>query len=110
MALYGCRRCHVLSLQWIAAPLCTSCLTFQSVTPSRAISLLGAGLQIRADNPGIPITEVSKIIAARWKETDAPSRAPFEAQAAQDKERYKEQMAAYKASQAASPGGGDSDH
>ena len=63
--------------------------------------------QVKADNPGIAITEISKILGQKWKETDADARAPFEEQSRADRARYKEQMDAYKASKAAA--GNDSD-
>ncbi|KAK9813590.1 hypothetical protein WJX73_008969 [Symbiochloris irregularis] len=65
--------------------------------------------QIKADNPGAPVTEIAKFIGAKWKEATAEDKAPFEEQARQDKERYKEQMAEYKAKLAAEGGGADSD-
>ena len=74
------------------------------------IDHLCASGQIKADHPGISITEVAKILGQKWKEVDAAAKAPFEEQAAKDKARYKEKMAAYKASQAAAgDAGGNSD-
>lgn len=53
--------------------------------------------QIKAENPGIAFGEVGKALGQKWKEADAEAKAPFEEQAAKDKERYREEMAAYKA-------------
>lgn len=46
--------------------------------------------------------QVGKLLGEAWKALDAEGRVQYEAQAAQDKERYAEAMRQYKAS-----GGGD---
>ena len=60
---------------------------------------------VKADNPGIAFGDVGKILGQRWKELSAEDKVPYEAQAAEDKQRYEEQMRAYKA--AGAGGGGD---
>ena len=44
--------------------------------------------QVLAENPGISVTEVTKILGARWKELSADDRVPFEELWKADKERY----------------------
>lgn len=43
--------------------------------------------KVVAENPGMPITEVSKVVGTRWKELSAEAKAPFDALAKADKER-----------------------
>lgn len=43
--------------------------------------------KVVAENPGISVTEVSKVIGSRWKELSADAKAPFDALAKADKER-----------------------
>ena len=58
------------------------------------------GGQVKADNPGIAFTDISKELGTRWKALDSDGRAEFEEQAATDKQRYQQELAAYKAQQA----------
>mmetsp|Transcript_93527 Transcript_93527/g.183354 ORF Transcript_93527/g.183354 Transcript_93527/m.183354 type:complete len:89 (-) Transcript_93527:113-379(-) len=51
---------------------------------------------VLAENPGMPPTEVSKALGARWKEFTADQKAPYEALARADKERFNKEMAEYK--------------
>jgi structure-specific recognition protein 1 len=44
--------------------------------------------KVVAENPGMPVTEVSKVIGTRWKELSAEAKAQYEALAKGDKERY----------------------
>lgn len=44
-------------------------------------------LQILAENPSLPVTEVSKIAGARWKELPAEQRVAYEDMWRADKER-----------------------
>ena len=44
--------------------------------------------KIKAENPDIKITEISKIAGQRWKECDADRKAKYDALAKTDKERY----------------------
>lgn len=44
-------------------------------------------LQVVAENPGMAVTEVSKVLGARWKELSYEEKAPFDAMAKADKER-----------------------
>ena len=57
--------------------------------------------QVKADNPGIAFGEVGKELGARWKALDSDGRAEYEEQAAADKQRYAQEMAAYKSQQGA---------
>uniref|UniRef100_A0A182MYP1 FACT complex subunit SSRP1 n=1 Tax=Anopheles dirus TaxID=7168 RepID=A0A182MYP1_9DIPT len=62
--------------------------------------------QIRKDNPGLSITEISKKGGELWK--DLKDKKEWEAKAAKAKEDYAEAMAAYKAA-GGGAGGGDED-
>ena len=53
--------------------------------------------KVKADNPGIAFTEVAKKIGEMWKELSDADKAPYEAMANADKERYAKEMAAYNA-------------
>ncbi len=44
-------------------------------------------MQVVAENPGMAVTEVSKVLGAQWKELSADAKAPFDAMARADKER-----------------------
>jgi hypothetical protein len=44
-------------------------------------------LQVVAENPGMAVTEVSKVLGARWKELSYEEKVPFDAMAKADKER-----------------------
>ena len=57
-----------------------------------------------AENPGIAFGEVGKKIGEAWKALPAEERAPFEAQAAADKERFIREDRAYKANKTAAAG------
>ena len=57
-------------------------------------------MQVKADIPGIAFTDVTKELGARWKALDADGRAEYDEQAVTDKQRYQQEMAAYKAQQA----------
>jgi structure-specific recognition protein 1 len=59
--------------------------------------------QVVADNPGIAFGDVGKKLGEAWKALPVEERAPFEAQAAADKERFKAADKAYKASKASEP-------
>lgn len=71
--------------------------------PKRALSAYfffagDARKEIMADNPGMPVSEVSKIMGERWKEMSAEDKEPYEEMAKDDKDRYNTEMAEYKAS------------
>ncbi|XP_058174044.1 FACT complex subunit Ssrp1-like isoform X2 [Anopheles ziemanni] len=63
--------------------------------------------QIRKDNPGLSITDISKKGGELWKELK--DKKEWEAKAAKAKEDYAEAMAAYKASGGGGKGADDSD-
>merc|ERR1712150_153846 len=47
------------------------------------------------DNPGIKVTEVSKIAGERWREINANDKAKYEEKALKDKERYEREKAEF---------------
>ena len=47
------------------------------------------------DHPGLGVTEVAKILGARWKELMPDDKLPFEEIARKDKERYNREMQHY---------------
>ncbi|CAK9037004.1 High mobility group-T protein (HMG-T) (HMG-T1) (HMG-1) [Durusdinium trenchii] len=51
--------------------------------------------KLMEENPGIIFTEVGKKLGQEWKELDDAAKAPYEAQAEADKERYAQEMASY---------------
>ena len=57
--------------------------------------------QIVAENPGLAFGEIGKKVGEAWKALPAEERAPFDAQAAADKERFVREDRAYKASKTA---------
>ena len=68
----------------------------EKVGPKRATSayfyfLAEEREKIKADNPDIKITEISKIAGQRWKEIEAERKAKFDAMAKADKERYEKE-------------------
>ncbi|KAJ3318981.1 Non-histone chromosomal protein 6 [Blyttiomyces sp. JEL0837] len=54
-----------------------------------------------AEQPDLKFGEVGKAIGALWKETSAAERAPYEAMAKNDKERYTKAFAKYQANKPA---------
>ncbi|KAF3911748.1 hypothetical protein AA313_de0205719 [Arthrobotrys entomopaga] len=57
---------------------------------------------VRSENPGIAFGQVGKVLGERWKALSDKQRAPYEAKAAADKQRYEDEKKAYQA-------GGDDD-
>lgn len=60
----------------------------------------------------MPVTEVSKILGARWNALNAEDKVPFEEEAREDKERFAREKKEYSAKLAAegkSAAAGDSD-
>ena len=53
--------------------------------------------ELKAQNPSMAFGELSKAVGAQWKQLPAAQKAPYEEQAAADKERYKAEMEAFKA-------------
>lgn len=69
--------------------------------PKRALSafiLFSQAMRasILAETPGASIGDVAKALGVKWKAISAEDRAPFDALAIEEKERYAAQMAAYK--------------
>lgn len=58
---------------------------------------------------GVGVTEISKLIAAAWKEVSDEEKAKYKEMQEKDKEIYKEAMTAYKAKQAAEGGDANDD-
>lgn len=57
---------------------------------------------VREEEPGLAFGQVGKRLGEKWKALSAPERAPYEAKARADKERYESEKANYAA-------GGDDD-
>ena len=51
-----------------------------------------------AENPDVKITEISKMLAVKWKVIGDEEKKPFNEKAAADKQRYEEEKAAYNSS------------
>ncbi|EOD09756.1 hypothetical protein EMIHUDRAFT_452808 [Emiliania huxleyi CCMP1516] len=64
---------------------------------------------IKEEHPDAKVTDIGRIAGAKWKEMDAEAKAPWDAKAKADKERYEAEMKAYKAKQRASLAADDSD-
>ena len=56
---------------------------------------------IKEANPDFSLGDIGREIGKRWRELDEAGKAPFAEAAAKDAERYKSEMAAYKAKLAA---------
>ena len=54
-------------------------------------------LQIKEENPGLAVTEVAKILGEKWGKVTPAEKKVFEEQSAQDKKRYEQEIAAYRA-------------
>lgn len=52
--------------------------------------------KIAAENPGMAVTEIAKIIGAKWNGLTDEEKVEYNQQAQEDKERYKRDMADYK--------------
>jgi structure-specific recognition protein 1 len=61
--------------------------------------------QVKTDNPGIVFTDVAKKLGELWKGMGAEDKKPYEARAAEDKQRYQAAMEKYNAAKAAEEGG-----
>jgi len=55
---------------------------------------------MKAENPDLPVTELSKLLGAKWREMSKEEKEPYEERAKEDKQRYDAAMKAYKASKA----------
>jgi hypothetical protein len=51
--------------------------------------------EIVKQNPGIGVTQVAKIIGAKWRELDEDAKEPFKQQSERDKERFRQEMESY---------------
>lgn len=66
---------------------------------------------VKKSNPGIPFTEIGKVLGEKWNKLSAEEKEPFEAMAKADKKRYSDQLTGYKNQQStnAADAGGDSE-
>lgn len=48
--------------------------------------------QVKAENPDMKITEMSKVLGARWREMDEKQKAPYQKKADADKARLVKQQ------------------
>lgn len=53
--------------------------------------------KIKADNPGISITDIAKKFGEMWKKMSTTEKTPYEAKYAKLKEKYEMEVAAYRA-------------
>ncbi|XP_015879450.1 FACT complex subunit SSRP1 [Ziziphus jujuba] len=51
---------------------------------------------VKKSNPGIPFTEVGRVLGDKWKKMSVEEKEPYEAKARQDKKRYKDEISGYK--------------
>ena len=61
--------------------------------------------QVKEENPTLPVTEIAKVIGAKWKALSTAEKEPYVKLAADDKVRYDREMELYKAGKT----GGDAD-
>jgi structure-specific recognition protein 1 len=64
---------------------------------------------VKGENPGLSVTELSKVIGAKWREMSAEDKEPYEEKARKDKQRFTEETKAYKASKAGAEDVDDND-
>eukprot|EP00903_Cladosiphon_okamuranus_P016677 g15378.t1 len=57
--------------------------------------------EIKAENPDMKITEISKVLGEKWRGLDEEAKASFQQKADADKERYQKEMVTYNAKKAA---------
>lgn len=48
---------------------------------------------LSAKNPGMPVSEIAKLLGAKWKELSADAKKPYEVKAEADKKRYEAEKA-----------------
>ncbi|KAJ5888008.1 non-histone chromosomal protein 6 [Penicillium taxi] len=53
--------------------------------------------KVREENPGISFGQVGKTLGERWKALSPSERKPYDQKAADDKKRYEDEKAKYKA-------------
>ncbi|KAH7532611.1 hypothetical protein FEM48_Zijuj04G0039900 [Ziziphus jujuba var. spinosa] len=53
-------------------------------------------VNVKKSNPGIPFTEVGRVLGDKWKKMSVEEKEPYEAKARQDKKRYKDEISGYK--------------
>nr|GEZ37356.1 FACT complex subunit SSRP1 [Tanacetum cinerariifolium] len=58
---------------------------------------------VKKDIPGIPFTEIGRVLGERWGKLTAEEKAPYEAKAQADKKRYRNQMGDYNKNSQATP-------
>ncbi|CAM9398979.1 unnamed protein product [Ectocarpus fasciculatus] len=57
--------------------------------------------QVKADNPELKITEISKVLGEKWGKLDETQKRPYQDKADEDKARYKREKDAYDSKKAA---------
>jgi len=62
--------------------------------------------QVKGDNPGLPVSELSKIHGKMWKELPEDEKAPYMEKNAKDKERYTKEKAEMEAAATEKDDGG----
>jgi hypothetical protein len=54
--------------------------------------------ELKIEHPDWEFVDLSRAISAEWKQMDDAAKAPWQAQANEDKTRYEQQMASYSSS------------
>ncbi len=67
-------------------------------------------MQVKTENPGMPVTGVAKILGEKWRELSNADREPFNEQAKADKVRATSQKAEYAEKKKAEAAGADGDN
>ncbi|EOD41706.1 hypothetical protein EMIHUDRAFT_49282, partial [Emiliania huxleyi CCMP1516] len=53
--------------------------------------------RLKEEHPDAKVTDIGRIAGAKWKEMDAEAKAPWDARAKADKQRYEAEMKALEA-------------
>lgn len=65
--------------------------------------------QTKKENPDLPMTDLSKVMGAKWKALTDEEKAPYVAKSEADKARAKDEIAAWESSKSDSGSGSDED-
>lgn len=57
--------------------------------------------KVKADNPELKVTEISKVLGEKWGKLDEIQKKPYQDKADEDKARYKRERDAYDSKKAA---------
>lgn len=74
-------------------------LVFTNPCPRITLSLFYQ--QVKADNPELKVTEISKVLGEKWGKLDETQKKPYQDKADEDKARYKRERDAYDSKKAA---------